>query len=244
MVALSLLLGACVTERPSMSSKKKEQLVATLTELGAGYMQRGKFDVAHHELRHALNIDPDNSRANDVMGLLYARLGDYDKAEHYLRKAISAQSRNSDAQTDYALFLCQRGRLKDADRHFRAALKNPLYKSPQLADTYAGLCALKVPDNLRAEKYFRSALVIDPALPVPLYYMARISFSQGQLLPARDYIHRYFKVAKPSPRPLLLAVRIERALGDRDAAASYAVSLRGMFPDSPQAQQLRALEGR
>ncbi|MDA8362736.1 MAG: type IV pilus biogenesis/stability protein PilW [Gammaproteobacteria bacterium] len=242
-VALSLLLGACVTVGPTGKPTNKKQLVSTLTQLGAGYIARGEYDVALHELKHALEIDPDDSEANNIMGLLYARLKDNDRAEHYYRKAISLQPDNSDAQNNYGVFLCQRGQLKSAEKHFTAALSNPLYKTPELADMNAGVCYMKGADSLNAERYFRAALEINPKLPLALYYMAKIGFDQGQPGLARGYIQRYFKVAKPSPVPLLLAVRIERALGHVNAAASYAVSLSGMFPDSPEAQQLRTLDG-
>jgi len=43
---------------------------------------------------------------------------------------------------------------------------------------------------------------------------------------------------------LLLAFRIERALGAKDAQASYALRLRGKFPDSAEAKQLRTLIGK
>ncbi len=242
-VAFSLLLGACVTVQPNGATKNNKQLVATLTQLGAGYMARGELDVAHHELTHALEIDPDDSQANNIMGLLYARLKDDRKAEQHFRRAISSQPGNSDAQNNYGVFLCNRGRLKAAEKHFSLALENPLYKTPELANMNAGICYMKMPDPLGAEKHFRAALGIKPKLPLALYYMAKITFDQGQPLPARGYIRRYFKVAHDEPQPLLLAVRIERALGARNAAASYALRLRSLFPDSPEATQLRTLTG-
>ncbi len=242
-IAFSLLLGACVTVHPGRPATNKKQLVATLTQLGAGYMARGEFDVAHHVLKHALEINPDDSQANNIMGLLYAQLKDDRKAEKHFRKAISVQPDNSDAQNNFGVFLCQRGHIKSAAKHFNAALANPLYKTPELANLNAGVCYMKIPDALTAERYFRAALSINPKLPLALYYMAKISFDQGQMLSARGYIRRYFKAAKASPEPLLLAVRIERALGDGNAAANYALSLRGLFPDSPEARQLRALGG-
>ncbi len=240
-VALALFLAACETVTPGMPPVNKKALAATRTQLGAGYMARGEYDVAHHELKRALAIDPDNSEANNIMGLLYWRLKDYDRANRYFRRSVSLQPDNSDAQNNYGVFLCERGRLRSAARHFRAALSNPLYKTPERADINAGICYMKVPNALKAEKYFRAALESNPKVPAALYYMAKISLDQGQPQSASNYIHRYFGVAKPSPEPLLLAVRIERALHNVNAAASYAVSLRGMFPDSPEAKQLDTL---
>jgi len=60
----------------------------------------------------------------------------------------------------------------------------------------------------------------------------------GKRLPARGFIERYFQSAEDTPESLLLAVRIERALGNKNAEASYALRLRSKFPASPEAGQL------
>jgi type IV pilus assembly protein PilF len=51
-------------------------------------------------------------------------------------------------------------------------------------------------------------------------------------------------VATDTPEVLLLAFRIERALGAKDAQATYALRLRGKFPQSGEAKQLRTLTGK
>jgi len=243
-VLFALTLAACVTVREgNESTKDNKALVVTLTELGAGYMERGELDVANHELEHALSIDPDNSQANNIMGLLQARLKQYKKAEQHFRRAVSEQPDNSDAQNNFGVFLCQQGRLNEADEHFKAALANPLYRTPDLANINAGICLMKMPEPVRAEKYFRAALDANPNQPVALYYMAKISFDQGKALSARAFIRRYFALAKDTPEALLLAVRIERALRARNTAASYALRLRSLFPASPEAKQLRTFAG-
>ena len=51
----------------------------------------------------------------------------------------------------------------------------------------------------------------------------------------------YFQSAEDSPESLLLAVKIERLLHNKNAEASYALRLRGKFPTSPEVAQLQAL---
>jgi len=53
--------------------------------------------------------------------------------------------------------------------------------------------------------------------------------------PDASDLEHYFKVAQPTPQVLLLAVRVERGLGTRRRAATYAEMLRESCPDSPQA---------
>ena len=73
--------------------------------------------------------------------------------------------------------------------------------------------------------------------------MAKLSLESGQYLSARGYIERNLQSAADTPEALLLAVKIERALRNKDAEASYALRLRNMFPDSPEAAQLGTVTG-
>ena len=90
----------------------------------------------------------------------------------------------------------------------------------------------------QAEKYFREALEKNPRIPLALLQMASITYDSGRHLPARGYIQRFAEIARHNPRSLWLGILIERELGDRDAEASYALSLEKNFPDSKEAGML------
>ena len=245
LVLAGLLIGGCASqaEREEQEAKLNKR-VEVHTQLGATYLSRNQLDIAQQELEHALEINPDDSQANHVMGLLQLRLKKDDKAEQYFRRAISEQPDNSDARNSYGVFLCERGRLDEADEQFRAAIKNPLYKSPEQASLNAGICRLKKPDKAAAAGYFRTTLRHNPRQPQALLHMARYSFETGESLSARGFMQRYFEVSTDTPEVLLLAFRIERALGAKDAQATYALRLRGKFPESAEAKQLRTLTGK
>jgi type IV pilus assembly protein PilF len=242
---LAGLLAGCASQgERNAETKKRAQRVDVHTRLGATYLHRNQLDVALQELERALELDPDDSQANNMMGLLQIRLRNDDKAERHFRRAVSEDSDNSEARNNYGVFLCERNRLDEADKQFGAALANPLYRTPEQAALNAGLCALRKPDKAAATRYLRTALEKDPRLAPALYQMARLSYESGQALSARGFMQRYFEVGPDTPEVLLLAFRIERALGAKDAQASYAVRLRGKFPDSAEAKQLRTLTGR
>jgi len=245
LVLASLLIGGCATqtEREEKAAKLSKR-VEIHTQLGASYLSRNQLDIAQQELERALEINSDDSQANHIMGLLQIRLKQDDKAEDYFRRAVGEQPENPDARNSYGVFLCEHGRLEEADKQFRAAIKNPLYKTPEQASLNAGLCQLKKPDQHAAAAYFRTALGYNPRQPQALLHMARYSFETGQALSARGFMQRYFEVATDTPEVLLLAFRIERALGDKNAQATYALRLRGKFPQSAEARQLRTLTGR
>jgi len=245
LVFACLLLGGCASqaEREEKAAKLSKR-VEIHTQLGATYLSRNQLDVAQQELEHALDVNADDSQANHIMGLLQLRLKKDDKAEQYFRRAINEQPDNSDARNSYGVFLCEHGRLEEGDEQFRAAINNPLYKSPEQASLNAGICQLKKPDKNAAAGYFRKTLQHNPRQPQALLQMARYSFEAGEPLPARGFMQRYFEVSTDTPEVLLLAFRIERVLGAKDAQATYALRLRGKFPQSAEAKQLRTLTGK
>jgi type IV pilus assembly protein PilF len=239
-----LALGACTTQEEQIDNEARSaRLVEARTQLAANYMQRNQLDVALEELDKALAIDPDNSQANSTMALLQIRLKNDDMAERYFRKALSSNRGNAEAHNNYGVFLCERGRLDEAEQHFKAALDNPLYRTPEIANINAGTCLLKKNAPEHSEKYFRNALQVNPKSPTALYQLALIKYNTKQYLPARAFIQRFLELGNDTPESLLLAVKIEQALGARDAQAQYAGRLRGKFPDSPEARQLRELSG-
>ena len=240
-----LWLAGCASqaERDEKAARHSNR-VQTLTQLGANYLSRNQLDIAQQELERALALNPDDSQANHIMGLLQIRLKRDDLADDYFRRAISEQPQNSDARNSYGVFLCERGKLNEADQQFRAAIAEPLYKSPEQASLNAGICQMKKPDKQAAAGYFRNTLKYDARQPLALLNMARLSFEAGEALAARGFMQRYFEVAKDSPESLLLAFRIERSLGVKDTQASYAVRLRGKFPESAEAKLLRSLAGK
>jgi len=240
-----LMIGGCASqaEREEKAAKFSKR-VEVHTQLGASYLSRNQLDIAQQELERALDINSNDSQANHLMGLLQIRLKKDDKAEHYFRRAISEQPDNADARNSYGVFLCEHARLDEADEQFRAAINNPLYKSPEQASFNAGICQLKKPDKNAAAGYFRTVLQHNPRQPQALLHMARYSFEAGEALSSRGFIQRYFEVSTDTPEVLLLAFRVERVLGAKDAQATYALRLRGKFPQSAEAKQLRTLTGK
>jgi len=241
--AIALLMGCSSDEAKEESASKLANRVKVHTELGASYLMHNQLDIARQELERALELDPDSAMANNVMALLQIRLKDDVRAEKHFRRSISEQPDYSDARNNYAVFLCERNRFDEADEQFRLAIRNPLYKSPDQGNANAGLCRLRAGDPKGSEAYFRAALQSNPRYTVALFQLAKLSFESRQMLSARGFMQRYFEVGRDSPEALLLAFRIEKALNAKDGQAKYALRLRGKFPDSSEAKQLRTLRG-
>ncbi|MEK7207240.1 MAG: type IV pilus biogenesis/stability protein PilW [Pseudomonadota bacterium] len=241
---ISLLLGVWLVAGCASSAERKDErdknlrMVETHVQLGVQYLQRGQLELATENIEKALSLDADNSQANHIMALLQWRLKKDDEAERYFRKAVNTRPENPEAQNNYGVFLCSHSRIDEAEQWFKKAIANQLYRTPDEANLNAGVCLMKKPAPAAAEKYFREALQINPRLSPALYQMVRISLDSGQILSARGFMERYFQSGPDTPESLLLAVRIEHALGNKNAEASYGLRLKSKFPDSAEATQL------
>ncbi len=241
LVLMALWLTACASSAERQAERERRQKFAdTHVQLGVSYMQRGQLETAKDNFEKALELDPDSAQANNMMALLQWRLKEYVEAEKYFRKALYEGKGSSDAWNNFGVFLCERGQFDAAEQAFTRALADPLYKTPAEANINAGMCQMRKPSPAVAEKYFRAALAINPKQPRALLELARLSYSTGRTVSARAFLQRYFESGEDTPEALLLAVKVENTLGNRDAEASYAVRLRGKFPDSAEAAQLKS----
>lgn len=235
-VLLALALSACQqqTTKPTESSIQGAQSspADVYIALGVEYMNRGMNEVALENLQKALLIDNSSSNAHNVIAVLYDRLNDKSLAGRHYAKSVALSPLNSGAQNNYARFLCAQGEYEKADKHFNLAIKNPLYKSPEIALTNAGTCAMKDGKLERAEHYYRDVLQRNKRFSPALYQMAKLKFAQKNYLSVRAYLQRYRDVSKHTPATLWLGIQAEEQLNNKDAVASYTLQLRQMFPDS------------
>ncbi len=225
------VLGACGSNPPTDGNPQKS--AAVNAQMGLRYMQMGNYQVAQEKLERALAFDANSFEANHYMAELYRRLGESEKADGHFRRARRAQPDNTALINNYGVFLCENERFEEAEVQFLQVLENPFYRGKAQTYENLGLC-LRAHDREKAEAYLRQGLQIEPKMPKSLVVMAEISLEKGSHLSARAYLQRYLEIGRHSPRTLWLGVRIERVLGDKNALASYGLSLRNNYPDSEE----------
>ena len=241
-VAVAITLTACNQVRPSnqniSASQTTNDVAAANLDLGIEYMKQGAYENALKNLEKAKKADPGYSPIYNVLGLLYQQLGDSKKAEDNFEHALRLNKNDSSTLNNYANYLCQQNRLDEAEKTFLKAAANPLYESPEIAITNAGICLSNNQRDDDAEKYYRQALQLNPRVPQALIKMCEISFKLPNFLAARGYLQRYQEVARHTARSLWLGIQIEQELGDKDAVSSYALQLKNNYPDSQEAMLL------
>ncbi|MEE9421914.1 MAG: type IV pilus biogenesis/stability protein PilW [Gammaproteobacteria bacterium] len=238
-VASALVSCARAPVKNPVTNTKKAEIN---TQLGVEYLRKGMHEASLQKLEKALKQDSRHAPAHDAIAVLYERLGENDKADSHYKRSLSLDGKNAATLNNYGQYLCRQNKLDKADAHFLKAVENPLYRYPEMIYTNAGICAGRVPDQRKAEGYFRKALAKNAAYAPALKEMIRLSFTQDNYLGARAYLQRYETKGPLDAKMLWVAVQTEKHLGDKDAMAKYKLLLKNKFPDSAQATELRKWE--
>jgi len=240
---LVALLAACA---PAAAQKSRSETLAEAARvnvrLGVEYLKQGQVAIARETLEKALEPNPRDPSVQFGAGLLYEQLREPAKAERHYRQALRLEPDNPDAQNALGAFLCRNGQAAKGEAAFIEAAENPLYRTPEVAFTNAGVCARQAGRLEQAEGHVRRALAQRAVYPEALIQMAGISFERGNPLQARAFVQRYLDAAPGTAAVLFLGHQVERALGDASAANDYAVRLRTQFPESPEARIVTDLE--
>jgi type IV pilus assembly protein PilF len=252
--ALTALLAACAAKNPLVAGtppaqpeppppvKAQEatpqQRAMIKTELAAGYYERGRMDVALEELNEAQKLDPYYPKTYNIYGLVYAFIGESAKAEENFRRALALAPSDSEIRHNWGAFLCAHGKPAQALPEFDAVVRDPLYKTPEIALINAGKCSLAMGDAARADDYQRRALTVSPNNPVAAYNLAYIKYRQANLREARSYMRMVMQQPNPPPDALYLGMCLERKEGDRGAESSYTAQLRNRYPESAEAKAI------
>lgn len=240
-VAMWLALLAPAAGAQNVESGSMADAARLNARLGMEYMKQGELATAREKIEKALLQNPKDVGVQVSAGLLYEQMRDPDLAEKHYRQALRVDRENPEAQNALGAFLCRNGRAKDGEEIFLQAARNPLYRTPEVAYTNAGVCARRNGRLDRAEDYLRLAIGSGGQYAEALLQLAGVSFERGNSLQARAFLQRYLSAAPPSPEALLLGHMLESQLGDLDAADDYAKRLRSRFPDAPEARILGEL---
>jgi len=207
-------------------------------ELGAGYYERGRMDVAIEELTEAQKLYPNNPAIYNYFGLVYTVLGENAKAEQNFQRGLQIAPQDPDLRHNWGWYLCSNDHPKESIPEFEMALRDPFYKTPEVALTNAGRCSAAFGDYANADAYYRRALARTPTNAPALYGLALLAYRAGRYDEARGYTRRLAQLPQPAPEALYLGICVERKAGDRAAETLYAAQLRNRYPDSLEAKSI------
>jgi type IV pilus assembly protein PilF len=206
-------------------------------QLGLAYLKAGDRIQAKTKLLKAEQQNPTEGQIKSAIAYFLEHIGELGKAEAYHLQALKLDQNNSASHNNYGRFLCQCGRYNEAEIHFLKAIQNIHYLNTASAYENLGLCAMRIPDNIKAIRYLKAALQHNPQLEKSLLALAQLYLKQPKL--AYAYLQRYHSVAGQSnPTALALGVELAWSLEDKKSAYLYAYILKQKYPHSRECQQV------
>ena len=237
LVALSL--AACTTAR---QERKDKDAANYNTQLGLEYLQQGDLALAKNKLDRALSEDPESADVHSARAVLFERMGERDKADGEFRSALRLAPHDPQTINKYAVYLCSGGRTDEGVKRFLEAAHNPLYRTPEVAYSNAGVCLRAAKRDDEAAVNFNRALQLRTDYAEAAFQLATLQFERGQLPAARAEIDGFLGNHEATADLLLLGVRVARAQGDRSGAQGFARRLQRDFAGTDQARALAALD--
>ncbi|MBS0425054.1 MAG: type IV pilus biogenesis/stability protein PilW [Proteobacteria bacterium] len=247
LLAAPLWLSGCVQQAVNngtpvqTGSERALQSAKIHTELAAEYYYRGQLDVAIEEVNEALKAQSNYALAYNVLGLINMTLNEDSKALENFEHAIRLAPRNSEIRNNYGWFLCQRfsQHMDQAIEHFMAAAKDPLYATPEMSFANAGICETKRQNYTEARLLFQKALSLQPNYSPAVIGLIDIDFQRGNVAEAKSKLAQFSQNNPPTAESLLMAIKIERAMGNQLAVDSYIFQLQKHFPESKEMAMIR-----
>ena len=240
---ICLSLAACGYFAPrkandSMSLDAENSPGDLYVAMAAEYYRLGQMDEALRRAERAIGEDKKNPRAYFVIAMIYQRIGETARAEENFKRALELSPKNPDILNASGAFFCAQRRYPEAQQQFTKATENPLYATPWMSLTNAGTCAGSAGNLAQAEANYRRALAANAGYGPALFQMADLEFKRGNAKAAKEFLDRYFQANAPAPQVLILAIRVERKMGNTKSAATYEQVLRKSFPDAPETKAL------
>jgi Tfp pilus assembly protein PilF len=215
--------------------------------LGADYFNKNLVGPALEELLKAVELNPENSEAHNLLGLVFLRKayeseelsmraqclkgeelrlekqemeGQFKKAEDHFKEAVRLQATFSEALNNLAVVAIHFGRFDDAVGYEEKALSNIIYRDPYAAQGNLGLAYLSKNDYARAAKALRQALFEQPKFCVGRFRLAKVYYEQKEYDHARDELEQVVSDKNcPIQEAYHLAGLVSLRLSDRTRAA-------------------------
>lgn len=236
---LTITLTACVTVTDSRLTRKAspEKAVENYTQLGLGYLQKSRPDMARQRLRKALKIDENYAPANDAMGLVWQAEGEMDLAEESFHRAIANDSEFTTARHHLGRLYMRLKRFDEAESSLTEAVEDRFYESRPSAYNDLALNYYRMEQPQQAMNMYRQALRLAPYHVDALVNLSTLLFEAQQYDESQKYFDRLNRLAtrgqtRHTSHSLWLGIKLATIDQNLERSIELATTLKQNFPDS------------
>ncbi|MEO0123604.1 MAG: tetratricopeptide repeat protein [candidate division WOR-3 bacterium] len=185
--------------------------LATLLDRAWNLIVMEDYDEAMSVLKKALDIDPKNTRALGLSGLVLMNKELYDEAMLYFQKVLLIEPGNPFALNNLGFICYKKGIWGEAIEHLSKVAKQTKDRMARLyANYYLGLVYYERGMVVDAVKFFEEALKLGPNLQEAYYYLGLAELKRYEFRKAVEYFEKCIKIDKDSKYGMLAYEEAER----------------------------------
>jgi len=173
--------------------------LATLLDRAWNLIVMEDYDEAMVFLKKSLEIDPKNTRALGLSGLVLMNKELYDEAMLYLQKVLLIEPDNPFALNNLGFICYKKGIWGEAIEHLSKVTKQTKDRMARLyANFYLGLVYYERGMVTDAVRFFEEALKLGPNLQEAYYYLRLAELKRYEFRKAVEHFEKCIKIDKDS----------------------------------------------
>jgi len=239
LILMLLILGGCSSQGARHVDSGGDTANAAYTRLGLEYLQAGDLLGAKRAFRKSLSIAESDAEAYNGLALVFQLEGELGLAEEYFQKATRYAPQSAMIHNNFGAFLYAAKRYPEACKELAQATQDPFYTRRSQAFENLGRCYTHLQRWDAAAHAFERALQISPSRAISMVELADIKVRSGNFRQAEVYFERFADLVEKRrvehyAKSLWVGIRIARERGKASQAATYALLLKNLFPDSAE----------
>ncbi|MCW9053490.1 MAG: type IV pilus biogenesis/stability protein PilW [Motiliproteus sp.] len=242
MMLCALVLTGCQSNKTTIAPKRTDEArIDVRMRWAKEHIQLAEYEEAKRPLTSALDIDPNHPKVLNLLAFVFQQQGEIALAEKYYKQMLKADSSFAAGQNNFGAFLMLQRRYQEACGYFDKASANPLYEGrPQALENLAS-CYMLSGEKERAEATFRNVLRLNPNSGTTIIELANLIYQRGESGEAWALFSRFSELVNSrriehSAKSLWLGVQLSRDGQDPGMAATYALLLKNLYPNSLEYQ--------
>lgn len=244
LVAVLVLSGCATQSNSTYKQKSMPERIEAWNNVAREYIRLQQFEEAKRPLKQALTIDPEAANSLMLMAYVFQSQGESQIAEDYYQQALKSSPDDASVNNNYGIFLLTERRYSEACQYLSKAAKNPLYDQRTSALENLASCYAYAGEIDQAEKTYHQVLRLNQNSPNALIELGAIEYQRQQFGQSYQYFQRFsslvqLRQTEHTAKSLYLGILLARENSDPAKAATYALLLKNMYPNSVEYQRYK-----
>jgi type IV pilus assembly protein PilF len=237
-----LVVAGCTTK--GSDNENKTLAHEAYSRLGFEYLQAGDTANAKSSFQRSIAINGSYAEAHNGVALAFQLEGDDALAESYFRKATAMAPDSAMMHNNFGAFLFANKRYSEACKELARATEDPFYNKRSQTFENLGRCYRLLKRNDAAKHAFQRALQVTANRPVSLVELSELLLLEGNYIEAEQYFDRFSDLVEKRriehyAKSLWVGIRLARQNREATRAATFALILKNLYPNSVEYREYK-----